>query len=308
MGLYAQTITYANFSASLSGNFHAALANQASFNLGLTTIVGNGVVWDATGLTQQAGTPTISLQYGNPSSTPNAALFPLSNYVFYDPALVALITTEYLNISADSIVTVGQYEPNSAHEIFTNPDKFLIFPFSFNQSFIDNYAKNNYSDATTFSSFQTGTRTVTYAGYGTLNLPQASFSNVALISEIRTNSLGPNSTTYTWLDINTGKKLLYYHENNGNINIAYNVDLNTSSFEAKLDKNIQIYPNPATNLITIKNRPANCKIDIYNTIGEVVSTHLFENNIDISTLKNGIYYLKISTTKQNFDFIKFVKM
>lgn len=306
--LLAQTITFSNFSNSLSGNFHAALANQSSFNLNLTTTVGNGVIWDATGLTQQAGTPTISMIYGNPGSTANASLYPLSNYVFYDPTLTAAITLDYLYINADSMSRVGQHEPNDAHEIFTNPDKLLIFPFTLNQSFTDNYAKNNYSDATTFSSFQTGTRTVSYVGFGTLNLPQASFSDVALISELRTNSLGPNSTTFTWFEVNTGKKLLYYSENNGNVNIAYNVDLNTGNNETINSSNIQFYPNPVENFLYLNKLNANSKISIHNAIGEKIDCNFINNSIDLSDVEKGIYFLNIVNENQNLSVIKFIKI
>ena len=308
LNLVAQTITITNFSTSLASSFNAALANQASFNLALTTTVGNGVIWDATGLTQQAGTPTISMIFGNPGSTPNGSLYPLSNYVLYDPALTAFITLDYLYITADSMVRVGQHEPNDAHEIFTDPDKLLVFPFTFNQSFTDSYAKNNYSDATTFSSFQTGTRTVSYIGFGTLNLPQASFSDVALISELRTNSLGPNSTTFTWYEIGTGKKLLYYEENNGNVNIAYNVDLSTGNSEKTISNVLQISPNPTENYIFLKNLAPNSQLTLFNAMGESIEVKLIENKIDVSNLPKGTYFIR-AINDQHAQYVnKFVKI
>lgn len=220
----AQTITYSNFSSALSSTLNIKVGDQASYNTALNTTTGNGVTWDASALIPQTGMPEIHFIYGSPGSTPNGSLYPAANYVFYDPALTSFVAYNYVNFSADSIVENGSYSPSTSHEIFQNPDKHLIFPFDYNQSFVDSYAKTNYSDATTISSFQTGTRTVTYSGYGTLILPQGSFTNVALISELRTNSLGPDSYTYTWYEVSSGKKLLLYESNDGDVLVAYNSD------------------------------------------------------------------------------------
>ncbi len=80
----------------------------------------------------------------------------MSNYARLDPELLSLIEVEYFNFSSDSMVLSGNYAPSGQHEIFQNPDKFLIFPFEYGQSFTDNYYKTNYSDATTISSYQFG--------------------------------------------------------------------------------------------------------------------------------------------------------
>ncbi len=305
--LHAQTITYSNFSTALTSSFNAVLANQSSFNISLATTVGNGVTWNASGLTQQSGTPNITFIYGNPTSTPNASLFPNSNYVFYDPALTSVVSYEYLNYSSDSIVTVGQYAPSTSHEVYTNPDKTLVFPFAFNQSFTDNYAKNNYSDATTFSSFQTGTRTVTYSGYGTLTLPQATFSNVALISELRTNSLGPNSTTYRWFEVSTGKQLLFYSENNGNVNVAYNTDLNTGVVDRLNNDEVLFYPNPAEDILFIKNQNKLHQLNLFNAQGQAIECTIINGSIDISTLSKGLYLIEITDKNNLVKSSKFIK-
>ena len=91
----SQTITYANFSASLTNTISVNIATNASFNSALTTTTGNGVTWDASGLILQSGTPTIHLSFNNPSSTPQGTLFPASNYVENDPALSSVLSNNY---------------------------------------------------------------------------------------------------------------------------------------------------------------------------------------------------------------------
>ncbi len=304
--LNAQTLTYANFANALTTGITAVIGNQASFNVALTTTVGNGVTWNASGLTQQSGTPSLNLIYGNPSATPNASLFTNSNYVLYDPALLTIVSYDYLNISADSMVRVGQYQPSTAHEIYSNPDRTLIFPFSFNQSNTDTYAKTNYSNATTISSNQTGTRTTTYSGYGTLIMPQGTFNNVALISSVRTNSLGPDSYTYTWYDINSGKQLLLYSENNGSVTLAYTTDLNTGDQELSETKMLA-FPNPTENTLFLNNVNNIQDFRIFNAQGQAVNCQVTNNSFDVSTLPKGLYFLESTDKKQSKKCIKFQK-
>lgn len=61
---------------------------------------------------------------------------------------------------------------------------------------------------------------------------------------------------------------------------------------------ITIYPNPATSYINIKTTPAFLRKTayLYDTTGKLVNTVLIDNNIvrmDIASLSNGIYYIKI---------------
>lgn len=297
----AQTITYANFSSALTSTLNAAIADNNSFNLSLTTQTGNSVLWNASGLIQQTGTPTLHIIFASPSSTPYSSLYTNSNYAQYDPALTALMEYGYYMYDADSISKTGSYNSTTGqHEIYQNADKSLIFPFAYGQSFTDSYAKTNYSDATTISSYQTGNRTVTFCGFGTLQLPQGTFSNVALISELRTNSLGPDSHTYTWYDVNNGKQLLYYSENNGNITAAYTTDASTTVKEILTNENFSLYPNPISESallhIITKEKLHDAKLHISNSMGCSIKSLQVSNNeimINKSEMSAGIYFYQL---------------
>lgn len=303
----SQTFTYSSFSMGMNSNTSIALADQNSFNTGLLSIVGSGVTWDASAIVQQAGTPIVQFGWYNPSTTPNGNLFPSSNFVYYDPLLTSVLEYQYYGVNSDSLVNWGVYGPNGAHEIYSNPDKSLVFPFSLNQVMTDTYAKTNYSDATTVSSFQTGSRTVTFSGFGTLILPQGTFSNIALVSELRTNSLGPNSTTFTWFDINSGKQLLYYAENNGNVNVAFSlINPSSGTIENKEISSLQLSPNPSNGIISIRGLE-NIKI-ISGAVFSYSGKLMCENNLEmlqsgklnVSDLAPGIYFLKINSAQNTF--------
>lgn len=295
----AQTLTYANFSQALSSTLHAQIADASSFNVALTTTTGNGVTWDASSLVQQSGTPTIAFIYGEPSVTPNGGLFPAANYVQYDPNLMGFLEYGYYLINEDSLVDVGNYAPSTQHEIYSDYDKKLIFPFDYGQSFFDTYAKTNYSDATTVSSYQTGTRTGTFSGYGTLILPQGTFNQVALIATERTNSLGPNSTTYTWFDITNGNQLLFYSENDGDVVVAFNNDQPSSISTIDEKSYASLYPNPFSSTATLTLQTDHSeKIDlfIYDITGKIVRQQQITGSIHSihrDGLCQGVYYFNL---------------
>lgn len=293
-----QSLTYANFSSSLSATLSVKIADNSSFNSSLLTITGTGVTWDASGLTQTPSTPTVNFVYAPPSGTPQAGLFPNSNYAYYDPALTSFIEIQYYAISADSISKVGSYAADAEHEIYQDGDTEMRFPLNLNESFTDQYAKTNYSDATTVSSLQTGSRTVTYVGYGTLILPQGTVTGVAMIKEIRTNSLGPNSSRYTWCRVSDGQKLMMRGENDGSVNTAWNAaTLATGTPELASHITIEQYPNPAHTdvyftISGIQTTPET-KLIVYNGLGEEVKRCTVSNNqaqLNLEGAKGGLYF------------------
>ncbi len=69
-----------------------------------------------------------------------------------------------------------------------------------------------------------------------------------------------------------------------------------SSLERK-GKNVQIYPNPAINELTIKYSDKISTISISNCIGQILSIHQFnseEVRMDIGDLPNGLYFVTIN--------------
>jgi hypothetical protein len=62
--------------------------------------------------------------------------------------------------------------------------------------------------------------------------------------------------------------------------------------------NISIYPNPATNSLTIKNAKQNSFVAIYDISGQqMISGKLSNEQIDISELPSGFYTTKIKSDK-----------
>ena len=68
---------------------------------------------------------------------------------------------------------------------------------------------------------------------------------------MRTNNLGPNSPTFTWYNINNGKKLLMYHENAGSTTVGYCSEMVTGIDELSKGGLFTIAPNPFSSQATI---------------------------------------------------------
>lgn len=73
--------------------------------------------------------------------------------------------------------------------------------------------------------------------------------------------------------------------------------------------NFDIYPNPTTNKLIIKNSSdLNLrKAEIFDVSGVKVFNNEFSEELDVKNLKNGTYILKISNDKNEFSVKKFVK-
>ena len=80
-----------------------------------------------------------------------------------------------------------------------------------------------------------------------------------------------------------------------NIELYETSELSTKDFSAS---NVKVYPNPATDKLTIETNNVNLSsIEIYNLLGKKVleQNKLSNNTINISNLSNGVYMLKLNS-------------
>lgn len=82
--------------------------------------------------------------------------------------------------------------------------------------------------------------------------------------------------------------------------------MDTNNFE--LQNAITLYPNPATNQLTIKGQFKTInKFEIINTLGQKVHNGIITNEettIDLSSLNSGIYFIKLEKNDKIYRFIK----
>ncbi len=86
----------------------------------------------------------------------------------------------------------------------------------------------------------------------------------------------------------------------------YTVNITGEVNIENISENINIYPNPASNFVTIETNNIIENIYIYNTVGQIVGNSKFQNfktskvEINVSDLQSGIYFLNIKTENGNF--------
>lgn len=130
------------------------------------------------------------------------------------------------------------------------------------------------------------------------------------IKKIWSSTTLPNQTTKSWYidsregiatyDVKTNKHSVLCVRGNGSSPAS------VSKYETSAEVNI--YPNPATDLITIFSLYPSV-IEIVNIQGQVVKTVINETSktvVDISTLPKGLYLIR-STSSDNISIKKFVK-
>jgi hypothetical protein len=68
-----------------------------------------------------------------------------------------------------------------------------------------------------------------------------------------------------------------------------------------------IYPNPTNDFLNIESKIEISKVDIYNQLGQLVLSNSNQNKIDVSSLSQGFYYLKVQDENGNVGSDKILK-
>ena len=117
------------------------------------------------------------------------------------------------------------------------------------------------------------------------------------------------STKVGTLDLSAINWFRIYDSKSGSITTridaieVYNSDLNAIEDLKFAENEISVYPNPVQNQLNIKflsNNWSNLDLILYDISGKVLihktvnSVNAFDNRLDVSLLKNGLYFLKIT--------------
>jgi|SRR6218665_460535 len=273
---------------------------------------GAGQTWNFGSLTGTTGTPATVVTV---ASTPYAATFSGTsniainqgggNYSFQKTS-----STAYQNYGTVAGGTVINY---------SNPEDYVHYPFTYNNSFVDYWAATFTSGGYNF--FRRGHTTVTADAYGTLTTPMGTFSNVTRVHFVQdyqdsTNIGVPYVITYL-----NDEYFWYVNGTHAQLAATYTFTSSASgtpttggfylsAVTASVNENsefvssLNLFPNPATNNITIDlNLTENKSVTttLYNAVGQQVQTAVTTegttgSNIvafDISELPQGIYFAQI---------------
>jgi hypothetical protein len=73
-----------------------------------------------------------------------------------------------------------------------------------------------------------------------------------------------------------------------------------------LEFTFEVYPNPASDMISLSNVPSNYSYVIYNSLGSKLITGSNTGSVDVSSLMGGMYFIEL-IGKNHFDKVSFIK-
>lgn len=258
---------------------------------------GTNVTWNFSSLTF---TPAGSVSVVSPTSTPYSSSFPGCNWsaVISGTAIGTMYT--YENIQSGFIDQLGDNITATGGSTYTpNPKRKLQFPFSYG---------NSYSDTYQCVSCSPGSFTVTYDGYGTLIINGKTYNNVARIASL----FGYNY--YSFYNTNPVYPIFSYDTSptSGPTSTLFEVNTGVGIQENYMVSNMLVYPNPASNLITLQNNNfMQVAFQIFDLFGKNMNEkeHLVQGEtkkLDISKYPSGMYLIKYSDEFGNTSFTKLI--
>lgn len=273
---------------------------------------GANQTWNLSGM---VATSTASYTSSSPSSTPYASSFTNSNFSMNFSGVYT-----FGNTSSTVWQNTGAYG-NNVMFAYSNPEDYLHYPFNMGNTFTDTWAVNFTSNTIPFA--RTGTTTVTYDGYGTLTLPNGTFSNAVRVhfyqsfQDVYTYASVTNTITYT-----NDEYMWYLNGNHQTIAAVYTSSNSTSPGTQQngfyvnnivssvndydnVSSNIISYPNPAAEEINFDflNSTEIKEIQFYDLTGkqilvEKINTNEMGNTIKVklNQFTAGIYLVKFIST------------
>lgn len=273
------SIDYINFA--WDGNPGASGANQT---------------WDFSTLSGQ----TATVNYIDPSTAPQGSSFGSANICIDNSGQ----QYQFYNNSSTGQELLGGYLPSSnGTVIYSNPEKIMEFPCSYQTNWSDSLSGSQSSGIT-----RAGTVTGDGDAYGTLILPNGTYNNVLRVKVVENYedsfmsipiATTSNTIYFFYLEGQHSPILALTDANIAGIDTIYgnymkNIVLKTSKIE---EKELSVYPNPVQDVLNLtapKSVESNYSMEIFNMSGQqLYKTKNPVLSVDMSSYDSGIYLLVI---------------
>ncbi|MBC8048256.1 MAG: T9SS type A sorting domain-containing protein [Fimbriimonadaceae bacterium] len=278
-----------------------------------TNIQGAGVTWDLSDFDAISGND-FTMEIVDPATTSHGDDFPESNYA-YKEDYGSTNYYRYFNLTSEKLERIGSFA--SGLNTFTNAQEEYVFPLELGVINIDSWDN-------TSSSFGGGEYNITCIGYGTLILPDITFTDALMVRAYITEGDLIEIFAYFWYSADNGAILLSYYDGDGffvgdaaiyligldetvPVNSIYNVT------EIKYNNPVNDYLHLRFNTSVI----STVRYSIINITGETVLKGNYTTNgtyeamdIAVSKLPQGLYHLILSdeNEKINFQTLKILKI
>jgi hypothetical protein len=254
-------------------------------------------------------------------STPTASeitTYPKSTIIVGNVAIIS-----YYSKESDALSITALKNADLELNYKTNNATIGTFPMNFGYSNTDTTA-GTYVYGMYLGTF-TGTITTTFDAYGTLNMNDTGFGsfndNASRLKTVQTISLNygvltnvgtVTQTTYNYYNTtNNGSNSLILRNHTTTVNVPllginqtitqiekFNTMLLGTEESEWLSNQIQIIPNPAEDILTIKSKQKINYVSISDINGRVIiNSNYSESYLNISYLEKGIYFATIKTNE-----------
>ena len=320
IGIAAQPVITYSGNAPQIGDYlnYSALPYGSTFDPGPA---GGNQSWDFSDVQSIISLETIAV---DPASTPNAADFPEATIAFHDPNS-SYEDYSYSQISSSAMFHLGNDQGSGNVFPYTDSRKEMQYPFSYNDTYTDTYSFASPSDLMLIH--ESGIMTVTADAWGSVKTPAGTFNSTLRIKKekVYTDSVWNTGgdlmsvtihslTDYVWYTANSHYYVLAIEvTDDGESGISWSSSANDIKENPVLSQ-INIFPNPANNIINVKIAGGNTEIpdiELVSLLGEkltqLTETGSHQFSADISSFTSGIYFLRFKNSSGSIITKKFVK-
>ena len=271
--------------------------------------------WDFSGMTKLSGAPDATdLNVNTPSAKGLGTVYATSNIVEESQGNGYAMKT-----SNNTLQISGVFSPGGSI-VYSDFEDLLVYPLTLNETHTDTWEGSMKVQNLTLN--RKGTTTVTVDGFGTLITPSGTFENVYRVHiEQEYDDSGYSNShyvndQYSWFKAGVHSHLAMITDFNVDGNTYYSrgtyLDYKKASLNQLINTQTTIFPNPATDEISIKfneNLSVISKIYVSDLMGNIVfETETNQGNttkINTKNLAEGLYTVLIKSNNEILSINKF---
>lgn len=258
---------------------------------------------------------TLSYTYVSANTTPYAAQYQGANLAYAAQSTQGNTGYTYIKTTNNTYELLG-VATSDIQIVYTNSQLVISYPFTYNSTFTD-YFEGSGENSQGIETFRKGYSTSIADGYGTLTLPNGTFTNVLRVKTVQDykdsfDFLGDAFeykyffTTYAYYSNDYRFPLLNISYNEitepflGSTSVSKSIAFypnSTTSVEENASNDISIYPNPAIDRFFVNNNGTAeiTTVEILDITGKsVLSTpYTASNGISTEELPAGVYMVRL---------------
>jgi hypothetical protein len=306
LGLTAQPVITYNGNAPQIGETFYYSGDLGAYDPGPS---GANQNWDFSDTPSSFFTSAVAV---NPGSTPFADDFPEATIAFDqngdgETYIYSQISpTEMLNVGLGNITGSGGDEL-VIH--YTDAVKLLQYPFSYSDTYTDTYF-TSYSLMAEMVTHEWGDITVIADAWGNISTPEGTYNTLRVKSErVYTDSIWVsgvfiNTTThvqtdYNWYTSTSHTPVFSISVTEDGTTVSYRTNLTDAGEQQFRNVQVDIFPNPVTDNLTIQSEKALSSIWLLSVNGRQMDKISFgtalanQYNIELGMYPKGVYFIKL---------------